>query len=278
MDIAIANVSIDHEVFVAKSENNSIYTTSLDIAEKFGKDHKHVLRDITALLQQNPNTATMFCQGTYTNSRNREYPMYKLNRDGFSLLVMGFTGKDATDWKVKYINAFNRMEQIIRNELIALQKQAAQMPQRGTKEFFAMALLDAQQVIEDQERQLLAAQPAIVFHQAVAVSEDTILVRDFAKLVTQALRKNGFPKITIGEKKLFDWLREKGYLIKQKSNSFNMPTQKSVDMNLFHIKETTIQGDHGSRITKTPKITGKGQEYFIDKILDIYNSGGTIDV
>jgi anti-repressor protein len=201
-----------------------------------------------------------------------------MNRDGFSLVVMSFTGTDADEWKLKYIKAFNRMEQIIRNELIAFQQQAAKMPQRGTKEFFAMALLDAQQVIEDQERQLLAAQPAIVFHQAVAVSEDTILVRDFAKLITQALRKNGFPKLTVGEKKLFDWLREKGYLIKQKSNSFNMPTQKSIDMNLFHIKETTIQGDHGSRITKTPKITGKGQEYFIDKILEIYKSGGTIDV
>lgn len=277
MDVAIANVSIDNEVFVAKSENNSIYTTSLDVAEKFGKDHKNVLRDIGTLLSQNPGTITMFCETTYKNSRNREYPMYKMNRDGFSLLVMGFTGKDATDWKVKYINAFNRMEQIIRNELNNLQKQMNQMPQRGSKEFLALALMDAQQIIEDQEKKLLDAQPAIVFHQAVAVTEDTILVRDFAKLLTQALRQNGH-NVKIGEKKLFDWLREKGYLIKQKSNSFNMPTQRSVDMNLLKIKEVTIQGDHGPRINKTPKITGKGQEYFIDKILDIYASGGTIDV
>ena len=274
-DIAIANVSIDSEVFVARTENNSMYTTSLDVAEKFGKQHKDVLRAVRDLVAQNCAAKNMFHDSTYEN-RGKQYPMYFITRDGFTLLAMGFTGANALEWKMKYINAFNRMAEIIRNELNALKKQS--LPQRGTKEFLALALVDAQQIIEDQERQLLAAQPAIVFHQAVAISEDTILVRDFAKLVTQALRKNGFPKLTIGEKKLFDWLREKGYLIKQKSNSFNMPTQKSIDMNLFHIKETTIQGDHGSRITKTPKITGKGQEYFIDKILEIYTSGGTIDI
>ena len=274
-DVAITDVSIDNEVFVAKSENNSIYTTSLDIAKKFCKDHKNILRDINALITQNPSVTTMFHQTTYTNSRNREYPMYKMNRDGFSLLVMGFTGNDATEWKLKYINAFNRMEQIIRNELNNLKKQMTQMPQRGTKEFLSLALLDAQQIIEEQEKKLIDAQPAIVFHQAVAVTEDTILVREFAKLLTQALRKEGY-NVSIGEKKMFEWLRENDYLIKQKSNSFNMPTQKSVDMNLFVIKETTIQGDHGPRLNKTSKMTGKGQQYFMDKILEIYKNGGSI--
>lgn len=274
-DVAIANVSIDNEVFVARTENNSMYTTSKDIADKFGKRHDHVLRDIKKLVTQNWGAKSMFHETTYEN-RGKQYPMYFITRDGFTLLAMGFTGADAMEWKMKYINAFNRMAEIIRNELNQLKKQPT-MPQRGSKEFLALALMDAQQIIEEQEKKLLDAQPAIVFHQAVAVSEDTILVRDFAKLLTQALRKNGH-KVTVGEKKLFDWLREKGYLIKQKSNSFNMPTQRSIDMDLFHIKETTIQGDHGSRITKTPKITGKGQEYFIDKILEIYASGGTIDI
>lgn len=274
-DVAIANVSIDNEVFVARTENNSMYTTSKDVADKFDKRHADVLRAIENLATQNCVAKSYFHSSTYEN-RGKQYPMYYITRDGFTLLAMGFTGSDALEWKMKYINAFNRMEQIIRNELNALKKQA-RMPQRGTKEFLSLALLDAQQIIEEQEKKLLDAQPAIVFHQAVAISEDTILVRDFAKLVTQALRKNGYNE-TIGEKKLFEWLREKGYLIKQKSNSFNMPTQKSTDMNLFHIKETTIQGDHGPRINKTPKITGKGQEYFIDKILDIYASGGTIKI
>lgn len=268
----IANVSIDNEVFVARTENNSMYTTSKDIAEKFNKQHKNVLQAIRDLAAGNSAAKNMFYETTYEN-RGKQYPMYLITRDGFSLLVMGFTGADALEWKLKYINAFKRMEEIIRNELNTLKQQ--QTPQRGTKEFMALALLDAQKIIEEQERKLIDAQPAIIFHQAVAVTEDTILVRDFAKLVTQALRKNGF-NVTIGEKKLFDWLRNKGYIIKQKSNSYNMPTQKSVDMSLFCIKETIIQGNNGPRINKTPKLTGKGQEYFIDKILEIYKSGGTI--
>ena len=274
-EVINAGVSVDSEVFVARTENNSMYTTSKDIAEKFGKRHDHVLRDIKNLATQNWGAKSMFHESTYEN-RGKQYPMYLVTRDGFTLLVMGFTGPDALEWKMKYINAFNRMAEIIRNELNTL-KQQPQMPQRGTKEFLSLALLDAQQIIEEQERKLLDAQPAIVFHQAVAVTEDTILIRDFAKLVTQALRKNGY-SITIGEKKLFSWLKEKGYLIKQKSNSLNMPTQKSIDMDLFRIKETIIQGNSGPRINKTPKLTGKGQEYFIDKILDIYASNGTIDV
>ena len=273
-DISIANVSIDSEVFVARTENNSMYTTSKDIAEKFGKRHDHVLRDIKKLATQNGGAKSLFHETTYEN-RGKQYPMYLVTRDGFTLLAMGFTGNDATEWKLKYINAFNRMEQIIRNELNNLKKQMTQMPQRGTKEFLSLALLDAQQIIEEQERKLIDAQPAIVFHQAVAVTEDTILVREFAKLLTQALRKEGY-NVSIGEKKMFEWLRENDYLIKQKSNSFNMPTQKSVDMNLFMIKETTIQGDHGPRLNKTSKMTGKGQQYFMDKILEIYRNGGSI--
>ena len=274
-EVINAGISVDSEVFVARTENNSMYTTSKDVAEKFGKRHADVLRAVENLVTQNCVAKSMFHESTYEN-RGKQYPMYLVTRDGFTLLVMGFTGPDALEWKMKYINAFNRMAEIIRNELNTL-KQQPQMPQRGTKEFLSLALLDAQQIIEEQERKLLDAQPAIVFHQAVAVTEDTILIRDFAKLVTQALRKNGY-NITIGEKKLFSWLKEKGYLIKQKSNSLNMPTQKSIDMDLFRIKETIIQGNSGPRINKTPKLTGKGQEYFIDKILDIYASNGTIDV
>lgn len=267
------NITIDSEVFVARTENNSMYTTSKDIADKFGKQHKHVLQAVRDLMAQNSAVKNMFHESTY-ETRGKQYPMYLITRDGFTLLAMGFTGPDALEWKMKYIKAFNRMAEIIRNELNQLKKQPAG-PKRGTKEFLALALIDAQQIIEDQEKQLADAQPAIVFHQAVAVTEDTILVRDFAKLVTQALRKNGY-NVTIGQNRLYEWFRQNGYLIKQQSSSNNMPTQKSTDMNLFQIKETSIQGDSGPRLRKTSKLTGKGQEYFIDKILEIYNNGGSI--
>lgn len=87
-------------------------TTSLQVAEDFGKEHNHVLRDISLLKSDNPelDSENYFAEGTYTNSRGREYRMYYMNRDGFTLLAMGFTGNKALQFKLKYIEAFNKME------------------------------------------------------------------------------------------------------------------------------------------------------------------------
>ena len=94
--------------------NNQAVTTSLDIAQTFGKKHNNVMRDIGGLLK-NEQTQQMFDESTYVNRQNhQEYPMYYMNRDGFSLLVMGFTGKKALEFKLKYIEAFNRMERVIK--------------------------------------------------------------------------------------------------------------------------------------------------------------------
>lgn len=103
--------------------------------------------------------------------------------------------------------------------------------------------------------------PKVLFANAVETADTSILVGDLAKLIKQ----NG---VDIGQKRLFDWLRENGYLIKS-GNSRNMPTQKSMDMKLFEVKERTISNPDGSvRITKTTKVTGKGQQYFINKFLN----------
>lgn len=264
------NTSIDAEVFVARTEYNSMYTTSKDIAKNFGKQHKHVLRSIKDLVAQNWTTKNMFHETTYTN-RGKQYPVYYITRDGFSLLVMGFTGAKALEWKLKYLTAFKRMEDIIRNELNAYTGQ----PKRGTKEFLAMALLDAQQIINDQTKQLEDAKPAIVFHEAVAVAENTILVRELATIVTKALRDNGF-NVHIGEKKLYEWLRNNGYVIKQKCASYNLPTSKSTKLDVLTVKESVRNGDHDSHTETCTRVTGKGQQYFIDKFLELYSNGGYI--
>lgn len=92
-------------------------------------------------------------------------------------------------------------------------------------------------------------------------SHTSILVGDFAKI----LKQNG---IEIGPKRLFEWLRNNGYLIKRNGTDRNMPTQKAMEMGLFEVKESTINNPDGSvRITKTTKVTGKGQLYFINKFL-----------
>lgn len=103
--------------------------------------------------------------------------------------------------------------------------------------------------------------PKEVFADAVATSQSTILIADLAKL----LKQNG---VDTGPKRLFEWLRANGYLIRRKGADYNMPTQKSMELQLFQVKESTVNNPDGSvRINKTTKVTGKGQQYFINKFL-----------
>ena len=111
------------------------------------------------------------------------------------------------------------------------------------------------------EAKIEADKPKTIFADAVSVSKTSILVGELAKL----LKQNG---IDIGQNRLFAWLREKGYLISRKGTDYNMPTQRSMEMQLFEIKETSItHGDGHTSITKTPKVTGRGQIYFINLFL-----------
>lgn len=111
------------------------------------------------------------------------------------------------------------------------------------------------------EQKIEKDKPKVLFADAVSTSQNTILIGDLAKI----LRQNG---VEMGQTRLFQWLRENGYLIKQKGSSYNMPTQKSMELGLFEIKETCITHSDGhTSINRTPKVTGKGQIYLINKIL-----------
>lgn len=135
-------------------------------------------------------------------------------------------------------------------------------------EIMAKALLVAQKTIEankEKINQLMSdnerMKPKALFADAVANSDGTILIGELAKLI----KKNGYD---IGQKRLFAWMRENGYLIKQKGSSYNMPTQRAMEMGLFKIKESSIiQPDGAVRLTRTVKVAGKGQQYFINKFL-----------
>ena len=119
---------------------------------------------------------------------------------------------------------------------------------------------------EKEKRQALEVQaeenkPKVLFADAVSVSNTSILVGDLAKIIKQ----NG---VDIGANRLFAWLRDNGYLIKRKGNDYNMPTQYSMELQLFEVKETVITHSDGhTSISKTPKVTGKGQQYFVNKFL-----------
>ena len=111
------------------------------------------------------------------------------------------------------------------------------------------------------ENKVKEDKPKVIFANAVSASRTSILVGELAKL----LKQNG---VEIGQNRLFEWLRTNGYLISKKSISFNMPTQKAMNLELFEIKETSItHADGHITVSKTPKVTGKGQLYFINKFL-----------
>ncbi len=124
------------------------------------------------------------------------------------------------------------------------------------------ALEFQQKKIEKLELENQELRPKALFADAVSASETSISVNDMAKI----LKQNGFD---IGQNRLFDWLRKRGYLIKRRGTSFNVPTQRSMELKIFEIKETTIVHSNGqTSIKKTPKITGKGQRYILDRFFD----------
>lgn len=197
------------------------------------------------------------------------------NEDFTSVLVStevqnngGVQIRDLHDYKLsvdmaKHICLMSRTEKgkLIRQYFIDLEK-AWNTPEQ----IFARALKMADKTIESLKSDnaaLLAdnrrMKPKEVFADAVATSKTSILVGELAKI----LKQNG---ADIGQNKLFVWMCEKGYLIKRKGSDYNMPTQKSMEMGLFEIKETSITKPDGStHISKTTKVTGKGQIYFTNK-------------
>ncbi|HHA8230626.1 TPA: phage antirepressor KilAC domain-containing protein, partial [Streptococcus pneumoniae] len=118
------------------------------------------------------------------------------------------------------------------------------------EKIMARALLMADQKVHKLEAQIEADKPKVLFADAVSASHTSILVGELAKLISQ----NGYK---IGANRLFSWMRENGYLIKRKGSDWNMPTQRSMDLKLFEIKETNVQHADGHiTVNKTPKVTG----------------------
>lgn len=125
----------------------------------------------------------------------------------------------------------------------------------------ALGLKASQLLLEHKDKIIAEMKPKALFADAVSASQTSILVGELAKL----LKQNG---IDTGANRLFTWLRENGYLIRRKGTDYNMPTQKSMEMGLFEIKEHNHINSNGVNVTtKTPKVTGKGQQYFINKFL-----------
>ena len=234
-------------------KNNQVVVNSRDVAEHFGKRRDHVLRDIEELIRKDPpKIGEMFHRVETPDSYGRMQKSYYMNRDGFSLLVMGFTGKEAIEWKLKYIEAFNEMEKKLKNPLA--------LPNFSNPAEAARAWADEFEKRKQAEALNEANRPKVIFAEAVSTSKDGILVGMLAKL----LHQNG---VKIGQNRLFQWLRDKDYLMKRGVDK-NMPTQRSKELGLFDVKERVVGNPDGSiRLTRTPVVTGKGQVYFVQKFL-----------
>ena len=228
---------------LVKVENNQIVTDSRSVAEHFGRQHKNVLQTIENLAAENPATKFLFQKTTFEN-RGKQYPMYLMNRDGFSLLVMGFTGTKALEWKLKYIEAFNAMERKLKEA--TYDSYMISDPVERAKKW----------IEEEKERQKLRAEnkvmlPKAQFYDTVANTESLFSMADVAKTLDMG----------IGRNKLFAFLRDKGILDKD-----NHPYQKYVDAGYMRLIENHCKAGDNDVVYKCTYVKQKGIDY-IRKIL-----------
>lgn len=174
-----------------------------------------------------------------------DYEITMLMAKHLAMMSRTEKGKEVRDYLINLERAWNSPEQVFARALKIADKTIDKLKS------------DNAMLIEDNERM----KPKEIFADAVSTSDTSILIGESAKI----LRQNG---VQTGQNKLFEWMRCNGYLIKRKGSDWNMPTQRAMDMDLFEIKETVINQPNGStKISKTTKVTGKGQQYFINKLL-----------
>lgn len=234
--------------------NDEPYFVGKDVATILG--YKKPENAIANHVEGEDKTTTLI-QGTGSNYKSKSVI---INESGLYSLILGSklpTAKEFKHWVTSEV-------------LPAIRKHGAYM----TPQTIEKALLNPDTIInlatqlkkEQEQRKQLQAEneqmkPKALFADSVAASTTTVLVGELAKI----MRGNG---IEIGANRLFRWMREHGYLINRKGSDWNMPTQKAMNLELFKIKETTINhADGTTSISKTPKVTGKGQQCFINKFL-----------
>ena len=223
--------------------------SSREIADLTGKRHDHVLRDCDAL---NENYEKMgfpkIGEGYYThpNTGNQQHREYRLTKMQTFDLMTGYSA----ELRIKVNRRWAELE---------AKEQAHQQIPQSFSEALRLAAEQAEK-IEAQQKQLQAQAPKVLFADTVIGSQSSCLISELAKLITQ----KGYE---IGEKRLFKWLRENHYL-GTRGEYYNIPNQQYIEQGLFELKKGTRSGNGGvMHTTITPKVTGKGQVYFVNKFL-----------
>lgn len=235
----------------AVSINNEPYFVGKDVTEVLG--YQNGSRDINRHVDAEDRRKAMVFDG------NQDKETILINESGLYSLILSSKLPKAKGFKrwvtAEVLPAIRKTGGYVNDTAQFVESYFGQL-EPNQKHALAMMFDESKRM----SAQLKEQAPKVLFANAVETAHNSILIGDLAKII----RQNG---VDIGQKRLFEWLRQNGYLIKD-GQSKNMPTQKSMEMSLFEVKESTINNPDGSvRVTRTTKVTGKGQTYFVKKFL-----------
>lgn len=229
---------------------------SRDVARMVERNHKELLRDIRGYIdimeksnERKIAPVDFFIPSAYKDSKGEARPCYLLTKKGCDMVANKMTGEKGVLFTAAYVTAFEKMRENLTRALPRDFPTALRMLAEAEEQRLAL------------ESQAAADRPKVIFADAVSAAHTSILVGELAKV----LKQNG---VDIGQNRLFEQLRRDGYLIRRQGTDYNMPTQRSMELGLFEIKETALaHADGHVTVSKTPKVTGKGQQYFINRFL-----------
>jgi len=263
-ELIIAN-DIDNEIVnLVEVMNNEVVVSSRQVAEHFGKKHKHVLDSVRTEIEYAENSAdpiekSMFIETTYVNEQNgQEYPMYLMNRDGFSLIAMGFNGKKASEWKRKYIKAFNYMEAKLIERMNKPQLPDFTNPAEAAREWAKQyeQRVIAEQQVKQLTDELEEAKPKVLYCDTVFDSKEIVPVSVIAK-------DYGMTAIAMNE-----LLKEQG--IQYKLGSCWYISNKYAANNYIKYATTIKKDKKGEHFTITyMKWTNRGRIFIYNFLKDI---------
>ena len=234
------------ENLITKTEDGKLVVSSRRVADDFKKEHKNVVQAIKNIKAENSAVTKMFIESSYKAGTGKNYKEYLLTRDGFSLLVMGFNGREALEWKLKYIEAFNAMEMKLK-EISKPDSYMIDDPIERAKRWIEEREQYNKVVAELEEQNS--------FVNKISESNGSLLVREVAKLASKG-------NVVIGEKALWNKLREWGYISKKSTE----PMQSAINAGWFEVIERVVERSGKSLIYKTTKVTAKGQVHIIKKL------------
>ena len=225
--------------------NNEPWFVGKEVAEKLG--YENGSRDINRHVSEEDRRIIQNYQNGTFEIPNRGLTI--INESGLYSLILG-----------SKLESAKRFKRWVTSEVLpAIRRTGSYSNQPTGGKLLAMAVLEAQKLLEAKDEEIARMKPKEIFADSVAGSKHSILIGELAKILTS----NGFKT---GQNRLFVILRDDGFLIKRKGSDFNMPSQKSMELGLMEIKETAINNPDGSiRVSKTTKVTGKGQIYFVNR-------------